>query len=306
MITKKSFIRTAERFHLYNHGRWTLIGPFFYSFGLLLVTYLLYEGYQHYDLWSNMQIAIGNTFHFCEHNRFGQFIVQPSNTWSNIGYFTVGFLFLSLGIKDHYYEKRKQVTHFLARYPGFSILLGISTLYMFVGSFIYHASVTRLFQKIDQTGIYFIITALLAYNIFKLFPTINYRGRQTSSHYLILISAMVMNVLFYTVLWKININALFPALILLFFAINILNIKKYKGSVTYMGYMKAAIITLLAAAFVWILDRNRVVCVPTSVFQGHALWHLLTAASLFFIYFFYRGENIASALSLSLERKEEE
>lgn len=304
MITKKSFIKTAERFHLYNHKRWTLIGPFFYSFGLLLITYLLYEGYKHFDLWSNMQIAMGNTFHFCEHNRFGQSVVQPSNTWSNIGYFTVGLLFLSLGVKDHFYEKRKQVTHFLARYPGFSILLGVSTLYLFVGSFMYHASVTRFFQKIDQTGIYFVITALMSYNIFKLFPFFKYKDKEVSTHYIILVSAVVLNVLFYTVLWKVNINVLFPILIFAFFVINILNIRKYKGSVNYLGYLKAAFLTLMAAAFVWILDRNHIGCVPTSVFQGHALWHLLTASSLFFIYFFYRGERISEAISFVEHREE--
>src|SRR5690606_8583142 len=115
---------------------------------------------------------------------------------------TVGLLFLSLGVKDHFYEKRKQVTHFLARYPGFSILLGVSTLYLFVGSFMYHASVTRFFQKIDQTGIYFVITALMSYNIFKLFPFFKYKDKEVSTHYIILVSAVVLNVLFYTVLWK--------------------------------------------------------------------------------------------------------
>lgn len=303
MITKKSFIKTAERFHLYNHGRWTLFAPFFYSLGLLLVTYLMYEGYQHFDLWSSMEIAMGNTFHFCELNRIGEAVVQPSNTWSNIGYFTVGFMFLSLGIKDHFYEKRSEVSHFLAKYPGFSILLGLSTLYLFVGSFMYHASVTRIFQKIDQTGIYFTITALMSYNIFKLIPILKYKGKSYSTHYIIIISALIINVFFYTFIWQLNVNIVFPILMVTFFIINILNIKKYKGSVNSLGYMKVSLLTLLAAAFIWILDRNHIGCVPTSIFQGHALWHLLTATSLFFIYFFYRGEKISVAFSL-LENKD--
>ena len=42
---------------------------------------------------------------------------------------------------------------------------------------------------------------------------------------------------------------------------------------------------------VWILDRQDVLCDPTSIFQGHALWHILNAIVLFFIYLHYRAEN---------------
>ena len=46
-----------------------------------------------------------------------------------------------------------------------------------------------------------------------------------------------------------------------------------------------------AAATIWILDRSDVLCMPTSIFQGHALWHLLCALAIFLLYFYYRSEE---------------
>ncbi len=50
-------------------------------------------------------------------------------------------------------------------------------------------------------------------------------------------------------------------------------------------------LALLTISFVfWILDRQNILCAPESIFQGHALWHLLNAASILLLYFCYRTE----------------
>ena len=56
--------------------------------------------------------------------------------------------------------------------------------------------------------------------------------------------------------------------------------------------MYAAILILFAAGSVWILDRQRVVCEPDSLLQGHAVWHILTAVSIFFVYLYYRSGSL--------------
>jgi hypothetical protein len=57
----------------------------------------------------------------------------------------------------------------------------------------------------------------------------------------------------------------------------------------YTDYLWTAFAILLLAAIIWILDRTSVMCSPSSIFQGHALWHLFTAASILFIYLYYRS-----------------
>ena len=57
----------------------------------------------------------------------------------------------------------------------------------------------------------------------------------------------------------------------------------------FTNYLWAAYSIMLLAGIIWVLDRTNVVCSPDSIFQGHALWHMLTAASIFFIYLYYRS-----------------
>ena len=52
----------------------------------------------------------------------------------------------------------------------------------------------------------------------------------------------------------------------------------------------ALYILLFSTAF-WILDRQDVLCDPNSLWQGHALWHILNAVVLLFIYLHYRAEK---------------
>ena len=48
------------------------------------------------------------------------------------------------------------------------------------------------------------------------------------------------------------------------------------------------------AATLWILDRSNVLCNPTSIFQGHALWHILTAVAVLTTYLSYRTETFSN------------
>lgn len=49
---------------------------------------------------------------------------------------------------------------------------------------------------------------------------------------------------------------------------------------------------LLAAAYIiWILDNTRTLCIETSLLQGHALWHLLGAVAVWFLYEYYASEK---------------
>ena len=140
-------------------------------FLLTTSTLILYYGlFRFTDFWTRWSLAGGNAFHFCESNRMDQIIRQPSNTWSNMGYFLVALFALTLGIQDLKQQERKGSDNFLVRYPMFSILFGLSALYLFIGSFLFHASLSRYFQKMDQTGVYSIAVIILTFNLYKIFP----------------------------------------------------------------------------------------------------------------------------------------
>lgn len=285
------FDKFKEDFNLFNHKKRVFTQPFFGTIIIAAGLFILYKLNQYVDPWASWRQALGNATHFCEMNRFDQLIVQPSNTWSNLGYIIVGLIFLSIAKNDHKYEHRKQVNNVLAKFPGFTYLIGFSVLYLGLGSFLYHATLTYFFQKLDQTGMYFILVSFIAYVLFKLFPQIKFRGKIYVSNTFFMICAIVVQLLFFFFLWKLPINILFPALTISFFTINFLLIAKMRNSVSMVSLMKASLVSILIAASIWILDITDKLCSPTSIFQGHALWHILGALSIFLGYLYYRSET---------------
>ncbi len=253
-----------------------------------------FEMYQYINVWGGWKIAENNALTFCEHNRFTEAVVQPSNTWSNLGFLIVGLLCLFIGIND-FKSREPNTNNLLVRYPTFSILLGISCIYLFFGSFMYHASLTYFFQKLDITGMYAVVISLIAYNVFRFFP-IRYaklRAKYRSSHHIIITIGVLLNVVFFAGLWKVNVNILFPIVVLLLIGMNVIyNVKQKHISKIYKHLFKLSTLVLLLSTMFWIFDRENVLCSPTSIWQGHALWHILNALSIFLLYLCYRTENV--------------
>jgi hypothetical protein len=112
------FDKFKEDFSLHNHRprvfSWPFFGTLIFSAGL----FILYKLNQYIDPWQSWRQALGNATNFCEMNRFDQLIVQPSNTWSNLGYIIVGLMFISIAKNDHKYEHRHHVNNLLAKFPG--------------------------------------------------------------------------------------------------------------------------------------------------------------------------------------------
>lgn len=282
-----------QKFFLYNHRLGTFTTPLFLAAGITAILVVGFEIFRYADMWTHWRGAVGNAHHFCELNRFDNNIIQPSNTWSNLGYLVVGLICISVAIRDHKYSQRHMVSNFLAKYPGFSFLIGISCVYLFVGSFMYHASLTWTFQKIDQTGMYAVLLSMVAYNIFKMFPTIRKKsGELISSHKHIIITTLVLNLVFFFFLWRIGVMIITPALVLVLFASCFIAMKRVSVIRSYTNNLKLTIATGVFAMAIWILDWTNILCAPESVFQGHALWHLLTATSILLLYFYFRGEEV--------------
>jgi len=57
-----------------------------------------------------------------------------------------------------------------------------------------------------------------------------------------------------------------------------------------INYFYKSIILFFVAYFFWILDYTRLICFPDSIFQGHALWHILSALAGLMMYFYMDSE----------------
>jgi len=78
---------------------------------------------------------------------------------------------------------------------------------------------------------------------------------------------------------------LFAALIVVALALEFA-LRRTRGE---MKYLWNALGLMALAYVIWLLDQLKIVCLPTSLIQGHALWHLLTAFATYQIVMHFFG-----------------
>lgn len=72
---------------------------------------------------------------------------EPLNAWTSLAYLIFGCVILCTGVND-LYDTSKPPNH-LAAAPGFSILYGVSGIYLGISSFLFHASHAETWRKAD-------------------------------------------------------------------------------------------------------------------------------------------------------------
>jgi hypothetical protein len=205
-------------------------------------------------LWSGMTPA--DCAEYCEaHTRCGPLATRPSvqqplNSWSNAAFVFVGLLAI-----------RTRPRALALLFAGSAGLLG-------VGSFAFHAAVTRETQWLDMVGTYAAVVSVAALGLHKL-------GLRAG---VAVALALVVDGLFALFKWRIDAWVALPLLVIAAAIPMILAVRAGRGSA------RAAVLPLALLLFAVALreaDVRRVLCWPDSLlFQAHALWHVLCAASL--------------------------
>lgn len=221
---------------------------------------------------------------FCEGIREGT-VRQPANTFSNLAFVFAGLVVIFRARADA--RGKLGPANLITREPAYAWAYGIAMLVTGLGSVYYHASLTFLGQFFDVMGMYLLGGFIVLYGAQRM-------TKLSGSRFLALY--IVLNVLLCIALWYVPVfrRWLFAALIVGALVIEIYA-RKLPGGKRDMRYFWAAL-GLLAVSFgIWNLDIRHIVCVPESLVQGHAVWHLLDAASAFCLYLYYRSETSAPA-----------
>lgn len=231
-------------------------------------------------IWEGMQLSKSAiTAEYCEFNNPKAFFHQSINTYSNLAYFFFGCVIVLQGLRD-----RKQKGNFLAQFPAFSILIGICMIYLSFGSAFFHASLTWIGQRVDMNGTYGITILLLALGIAHLFGK---HLRSPKNQKLLIVSIVLFVLAFYEVALHVSSGKLIPILILASLSSMLLEYFKNRQKKSILLILLTFILILIAVQ-IRTLDVQKIACDPLSFFQGHSLWHLLTAMSSFVTYSFYR------------------
>ena len=261
--------------------RWILLTS---GIATLLVTGLVLLGVWWLDqpnFWSGWALGKAGQFEeFCERNRMSQLLREPVNTWTNMTFVWLGFVSWSLAWSDRATSPSASV---LQRSPIFSWVFGASMLVLGAGSFFYHASLSRVGQRWDMTGVYAVASFPIVFNGVRI---VALRWKPPSHRKLVWIGVMVLlavDVLFYTFKWSLEGKVALPVLIVLALASFGLW-RQQSGEPLPWKRLFLALTCGACGIVAWWLDLTEIVCAPDSYWQGHGIWHVMMGLSAFFLY----------------------
>lgn len=204
---------------------------------------------------------------WCE-KQICSWIATPANTWSNLAYF--------IAAAALYWTARHEKSKNLRFY-------GVAALWVGFSSFLYHASLTFATQVFDFFGMYLFLYLVLAQNLVRMGVFANRFVKR------FIWGATLLTTLLSSLGAKLGVQ-LQPIVMLLILAIIITEIfaaNRATRKTEYRHFALSLIFLGLGAVFS-ASDVTRRFCTPESLLQGHALWHILGAFSLYFSLLHYR------------------
>jgi hypothetical protein len=210
---------------------------------------------------------------FCE-QRLCSWIVEPANTWSNIGYVIVGLVIW----RANSGTDRPALT-----------LPAITAILVGFASASFHGTGTRIGEIIDLSAMYLISGLFISFNVWRVF---GWGQRQLAALYVIICSTSIWSL---TAFQSSGIR-LFTAHIVVAGVLELIGWRKFGHNTRYRHL--AFLCGAFAFAFLaWFLDVRKIVCWPDNhVLGGHAVWHLSNSTCLYWFYryqeqFFPRGQS---------------
>jgi hypothetical protein len=202
---------------------------------------------------------------FCEERLCG-WVVEPANTWSNLGFIVAGWMILKASR-----GKRR----------AGSLMTGLTSVWVGVGSTLFHATGTRWGEVIDVSAMYLISALFVTLNLQRIR---SWSGLRAAVFFMLLaVGSIVMLV------WSGANGILMFTAQLVFFGLSEVWMAFYPDRFpAERKHFYALSLTFGVSCIVWLLDLHRIVCIPSNhVLGGHGVWHLLNGLALWF-YFRYQ------------------
>ena len=216
---------------------------------------------------------------FCEMPRPGALILQPSDSWSAYGYVVAGFLMIVLA-GDAAWDSAFPRT--AAR------TFGVTAIIVGLGSVFLHATLTLWGQFFDVLGMYLVGSFLLVRAIA--------RWQSIPDRHAILLYLLLCATLTAVLVIEPEVRRwLFAVVLVLAILIELIFARPLRNGALVRFYLFGILAKAVAFA-IWIMDQRGTLCSPGSLMQGHAIWHLLGAFSIWLSFGYYRSERTAGAL----------
>jgi hypothetical protein len=225
---------------------------------------------------------------FCEAFREG-WVRQPANTWSNLGFVSVGLAIAALPGRMRLRRIPAPAANPMTATGFFPGLYATVVVLLGPGSMALHASMTAAGGRWDVLSMFVWVSFCIAYGAMR-------AARLGRAGFVALYGALVALLVAY--LWGntgFSSDVLFGLLIGSFFAAEVTVWLRCRELLQQRGWLAASAVSFGLAFAIWIPSRrlDGALCDPHSLLQGHAVWHLLCALSTLFIFLYYRSERAA-------------
>ncbi len=196
---------------------------------------------------------------FCEARVCG-WIVEPSNTWTNIGYLIAAILI---------YRS--------AKYPDQTRKLFYrATLLLFFGSTLFHATGTVFGKLADFSSMF-----VLAVGVLSLALRRSSLLSEKGANYFFVVGSLASIVFLFVVRVGKGLFAVQVAVVI----VTEIYIYLRRGSALSFKYFGLSFLCLVTAFVFWNLDIRHVACNPENhILTAHGIWHLLCATSIYLLF----------------------
>jgi len=262
------------------------------TLAILAVSIVLFLVFNNVAVWADWQPASEFTNpQYAERIYPDSIFRTRMNTWSNLAFILFGFYAIALGIND--WKKGLPLQRgYLTHTSSQSFLFGAALIYTGLGSGFFHASLTRYGQQCDVGGMYSTMLCMAAIPVGSWLPRVELPGtRHTFPSSPLIAALVVFGSLYFTYFkWDYSFGAVstyFGSVLLIFAGITLIQPGKY----LQVRWFILAIATIILAAKIRELDIQDQFSSPDSIFQGHAIWHLMSSLYYVFIFLYFRSEE---------------
>jgi hypothetical protein len=221
---------------------------------------------------------------FCERIRSGA-IRQPANTWSNLGFILVGLSVIVSAARDLGRRSQPGALNPMRTQFAYPAVYGIATLLIGMGSVFYHSSLVFAGQTVDVISIYLLTSFMVIYSLFR-------AGWTSPKAFVATYLPLNIALGYVAINWPVSRRYIFIVLLLAVLVCEAI-VRRRTHLTAKRSFLYVALVNLVAACACWIVDITGTVCLPNSWFQAHAMWHILIAATIGFVYLYYRSETVA-------------
>jgi len=259
---------------------------------IILALFAATVHYQGENFWKDW-LENGTLKHptYTEHIYPSDFFRTRSNTWSNCAYILVGLYAFAFA----YTDSKKSINfgeNELIQSPQLSILFGLSCCFLGFCSGLFHASLSRLGQHLDVASMYPPLLSCIAIFMNRWIKYIFIKNNTGDSKLWIIFYVLITVMSYYLYKFKWSMSA-FKVLTCLISILGIFGLIDYLffRHMFCFKWLMLSVLALVSARIIWLRDVAKKFSAPDFLFQGHALWHVLTALSLMSLYFYLRSES---------------